>query len=92
MRKNKIIKQLQDEICHLEVERERLHGEILWLKDENKSKKKKELVEALKDYQYAILVKGIDTEVWNDGRFEQGVREVNFTHIARSIPEIEITK
>ena len=92
MRKKKIIKQLQDEICHLEVERERLKGEIFCLKDENKSKKKKDLAEALKNYQYAILVKGIDTEVWNNGRFEQGVREVNFTHIQNCIPEIEITK
>ena len=92
MRKKEIIKQLKEEKGNLEMQIERLHGEVFCLRDENKSKKKKELVEALKDYQYAILVKGIDTEVWNNGRFEQGVREVNFTHISNCIPEIEITK
>ena len=50
-------------------------------------------IEFYKDYRYAILVKDYnDIKVWNDGRFEKGIRGISLECSVPNLPEIEIRK
>jgi hypothetical protein len=57
------------------------------------SQSKEELEDTLKDYDYAIIVKDYKTLLWNDGRWENHVKRVNFYGCNYGdIPELEIIK
>lgn len=89
MRKSKIIQnqkeqinKMIDDICDLEKEIEELKHQLSFKEEE-----------LLKKYDYAILVKNYKTQLWNDGRFENKVRQISFDSNENGyLPELTIWK
>lgn len=88
MRKSKIIQNQKEQLEKMANEIEGLKSQISYLKIENKGK----LEQLLKEYDYAILVKDYKTKLWNDGRFENKVRNLHFEHYISEIPTLIIEK
>ena len=78
---------LQERIAELEAEvsEERRQCSRVWTKFST---------DYLKDYRYAILMPldGHIPRIWNDGRFEEHVREVEFSSSYEYFPELRIRK
>ena len=54
---------------------------------------KEKIEENYKEYDYAILVNGIEIKLWNQGRFEEKVRGITFNTCGYGeLPELEIRK
>ena len=62
------------------------------LKEKEKASNNIEKLLRRQDYQYAILVKGYATIVYNDGRMEKGVRSIEFEAHCGEMPRIMIEK
>lgn len=88
MIKSKIIKnqkeqinKMIDDICDLEKQIEELKHQLSFKEEE-----------LLKNYDYAILVKDYKTKLWNDDRFENKVRNLQFEHFVSEMPRLKIDK
>ena len=94
----KKIKRLEEENIKLYKEIERLNNKIDDLKTDNEiykeqiAKLKLELENKYKEYDYAILVNGVEVKLWNKGRFEKRVRGITFNCYECEVPELTITK
>lgn len=94
----KKIKKLEEENIKLYKEIERLKDKIDDLKTDNEiykeqiAKLKLELENKYKEYDYAILVNGVEVKLWNKGRFEERVRGITFNCYECEVPELTITK
>lgn len=72
----------------MEVQREKaeLEREVHKLRNQN-------MEEFLEEFRYAIFVDdSYKTHLWNEGRREEHVREINFHSSVREFPSIEIEK
>lgn len=90
--KKRKYKELINKIEELEKDNRRL-TELARI--DKKTKKYKTLEEFLKkeDIQFAILEEDyITTKIWNDGRYENGVREICYSQKPGEIPVIEMVK
>lgn len=76
------------------AERDELYDKVFKLEKEIEDLKKRQSTEVLKDYEYAILVSREKSYpiIWNDGRFEKGVRTITFLSVPGSLPELTIKK
>lgn len=85
--RKKEYERLQERVAELEaaVREERRQCSEVWTKLSS---------DYLKDYRYAILMP-FDNHVpklWNEGRFEEHVREINFNSSYEYFPELKIRK
>lgn len=78
---------LQEQIAELKAELRDVKKQYIKIWTEHTN-------EFLKDYEYALLLPkdSYVLQIWNDGRFEKGVREVNLHQEIGSIPELHIEK
>lgn len=81
---------------HLKIENKILNDEVKELK--KKLKKYEEdrdntLSEILKDFDYAIIVDKCNSKLFNNGRWEDGIRQIQFEHEKyTSVPTLTIEK
>ena len=78
---------LQEEVARLRAERDDYRRR--WLNKETEI-----ATDYLKDYQYAILMPldGYVPKIWNQGRFEENIKEIEFSSGYRYYPELKIKK
>ena len=78
---------LQEEVARLRAERDDYRRR--WLDKETEITR-----DYLKDYRYAILMP-FDSHIpilWNEGRFEEHIREIEFSSSYEYFPELKIRK
>lgn len=89
-------KKLKTDNKYLRIENDTLKNEIKELKSELKKYKEDRdntLLGILKDFDYAIIVDKGRTKLFNAGRWEEGVKSINFEHEAYStVPVLTIEK
>lgn len=72
----------------MEVQREKaeLEREVHNLRNQN-------MEEFLEEFRYVIFVdKSYKTHLWNEGRVEEHIKEINFHSSVREFPQLEINK
>ena len=60
--------------------------------NKKKAESYKNIDDLLKDYDYVILVKDYKIKLWNNGRFEEKVKEFTFNLEYPNLPELIIRK
>ena len=89
-----MFKKYKEQIAALEAEVEKLKKELQDEKSFWECEKNSKEEDVLSKYKYAILVGDFyyPPILWNDGRFEQGVREIDFHSEHGWIPELHTKK